>query len=152
MNKTEKCMRLIGSYFLIFGIICCHLVSLNFHFPFGLNPNIIGYIIVVLMCTPRLICNKRWASMMLFTWAVLTTLMLMFYAGFVILLIGVYGLGPRDMILVSIIALVTLLNCFLCLKIYKLLFKTKESVLNNQQNDNSGISPTVKTEGKNNEE
>ena len=127
MSNIAKNIRYIGIYFLIFGIICCCLVSVNFHFPFGLNSSIIGGIIVVLMCTPRLVCNKRWASMSLFICAVLTTLMLMCYTGFVFLLIGSYGLGPSDFIFVCIITLVTLLNCFLCHKLYKLLFKMKET-------------------------
>jgi hypothetical protein len=126
MEKNEKSIRRIGTYFLVLGFICSFLVQKNFSPPYG---NIVCSICVVLMCSPRLIYqNKKWASVLLMISAILTTLALLFFDGLLIMLSGAFG--PMDVsgaIILVVITVIGLLSCYLCYRLYKLLFQTKEA-------------------------
>ena len=124
MEKTEKSIRSIGIYFLVMGFIYSCLVQLNF-FSYS---RIVGPICVVLMCLPRLIYqNKKWASVLLMISAILTTLTLLCFGAILILFSGAFG--PMDVsgaIILGVITVTALLSCYLCCRLYKLLFKSKE--------------------------
>ena len=126
MEKNEKSIRRIGTYFLVLGFICAFLVQKNFSPPYG---NIVCSICVVLMCSPRLIYqNKKWASVLLMISAILTTLALLFFDGLLIMLSGAFG--PMDVsgaIILVVITVIMLLSCYLCNRLIKLLFKSKEA-------------------------
>ena len=126
MEKTEKSIRCIGTYFLVLGFICAFLVQKNFSPPYG---NIVCSICVVLMCSPRLIYqNKKWASVLLMISAILTTLALLCFDAILIVFSGAFG--PMDVsgaIFIGIITVIALLNCYLCHRLITLLFKSKEA-------------------------
>lgn len=126
MEKNEKSIRRIGTYFLVLGFICAFLVQKNFSPPYG---NIVCSICVVLMCSPRLIYqNKKWASVLLMISAILTTLALLFFDGLLIMLSGAFG--PMDVsgaIILVVITVIMLLSCYLCNRLIKLLFESKEA-------------------------
>ena len=126
MEKNEKSIRRIGTYFLVLGFICAFLVQKNFSPPYG---NIVCSICVVLMCSPRLIYqNKKWASVLLMISAILTTLALLFFDGLLIMLSG--ACGPMDVsgaIILGVITVIMLLSCYLCYRLCKLLFESKEA-------------------------
>lgn len=88
-----------------------------------------GPICVVLMCSPRLIYqNKKWASVLLMISAILTTLALLCFDAILIMLSGAFG--PMDVsgaIILGVITVIVLLSCYLCYRLYNLLFKTKEA-------------------------
>ena len=125
MDKNEKSIRCIGIYFLVLGFICSCMAQLNF-FSYS---RIVGPICVVLMCSPRLIYqNKKWASVLLMISAILTTLSLLFFDGLLIMLSGAFG--PMDVsgaIILVVITVIMLLSCYLCNRLIKLLFKSKEA-------------------------
>ena len=125
MEKTEKSIRCIGIYFLVLGFICSCMAQLNF-FSYS---RIVGPICVVLMCSPRLIYpKKKWSSVLLMISAILTTLALLFFDGLLIMLSGAFG--PMDVsgaIILGVITVIGLLSCYLCYRLYKLLFKSKEA-------------------------
>ena len=125
MEKTEKSIRRIGTYFLVLGFICACMAQLNF-FSYS---RIVGPICVVLMCSPRLIYqNKKWSSVLLMISAILTTLALLFFDGLLIMLSGAFG--PMDVsgaIILVVITVIMLLSCYLCNRLIKLLFKSKEA-------------------------
>ena len=120
MEKTEKSIRSIGTYFLVLGFICACLAPMYFS---GLG--IVVPICVVLMCAPRLMYNiKKWASVLLMISAILTTLALLCFDGILILFSGAFG--PMDVtgaIIIGVITVIVLLSGYLCFKLYKLLFK-----------------------------
>lgn len=124
MEKTEKSIRNIGIYFLVLGFIFSCLVQLNYIS----YSRIVGPICVVLMCSPRLIYqNKKWASVLLMISAILTTLALLCFDAILIMLSGAFG--PMDVsgaIILGVITVIALLSCYLCYRLYNLLFKTKE--------------------------
>ena len=126
MEKTEKSIRRIGTYFLVLGFICAFLVQKNFSPPYG---NIVCSICVVLMCSPRLIYpKKKWSSVLLMISAILTTLALLFFDGLLIMLSGAFG--PMDVsgaIILVVITVIMLLSCYLCNRLIKLLFGSKEA-------------------------
>ena len=126
MEKTEKSIRRIGTYFLVLGFICAFLVQKNFSPPYG---NIVCSICVVLMCSPRLIYpKKKWSSVLLMISAILTTLALLFLDGLLIMLSGAFG--PMDVsgaIILVVITVIMLLSCYLCNRLIKLLFESKEA-------------------------
>ena len=126
MEKNEKIIRRIGTYFLVLGFICSFLVQKNFSPLYG---NIVCSICVVLMCSPRLIYqNKKWASVLLMIGAVLSALALLCFD--VLLTLGSYILDQMDVtavVILSIITVVMLLSCYLCYRLFKLLFKTNET-------------------------
>ena len=116
MEKTEKSIRCIGTYFLVLGFICAFLVQKNFSPPYG---NIVCSICVVLMCSPRLIYqNKKWASVLLMISAILTTLALLCFDAI---------LDVSGAIILGVITVIALLNCYLCYRLCGLLFKSKEA-------------------------
>ena len=125
MEKTEKSIRSIGIYFLVMGFIYSCLVQLNF-FSYS---RIVGPICVVLMCLPRLIYqNKKWASVLLMISAILTTLTLLCFGAILILFSGAFG--PMDVsgaIILVVITVIMLLSCYLCNRLIKLLFESKEA-------------------------
>ena len=125
MEKTEKSIRRIGTYFLVLGFVCSCLVTPTY-FSSG---SIVCAICVVLMCSPRLIYqNKKWASVLLMISAILTTLALLCFDGLFIILSGAFG--PMDVsgaIILGIITVLALLSCYLCYRLCELLIKSKES-------------------------
>ena len=125
MEKNEKSIRRIGTYFLVLGFICACMAQLNF-FSYS---RIVGPICVVLMCSPRLIYpKKKWSSVLLMISAILTTLALLFFDGLLIMLSGAFG--PMDVsgaIILVVITVIMLLSCYLCNRLIKLLFESKEA-------------------------
>ena len=126
MEKNEKSIRRIGTYFLVLGFICAFLVQKNFSPPYG---NIVCSICVVLMCSPRLIYpKKKWSSVLLMISAILTTLALLFFDGLLIMLSGAFGpMDASGAIILVVITVIMLLSCYLCNRLIKLLFKSKEA-------------------------
>ena len=125
MEKNEKSIRRIGTYFLVLGFICAFLVQKNFSPPYG---NIVCSICVVLMCSPRLIYqNKKWASVLLMISAILTTLALLCFDAILIVLSVAFGLDVSGVIILGVITVIMLLSCYLCNRLIKLLFESKEA-------------------------
>ena len=124
MEKTEKSIRSIGIYFVVLGFIRALLEPL--YFPIL---GTVGPICVILMCLPRLMGkNKQWASVSLMIGAVLSALALLCFD--VLLTLGSYILDQMDVtavVILSIITVVMLLSCYLCYRLFKLLFKTNET-------------------------
>ena len=125
MEKTEKSIRIIGIYFLVLGFICAYL------FPIYISRlGMVGHICIILMCLPRLIDkNKKWASVLLMIGAILTTLVLLCFDAILIVFSGAFG--PMDVsgaIIIGVITVIALLNCYLCHRLITLLFKSKPSV------------------------
>ena len=81
------------------------------------------------MCSPRLIYpKKKWSSVLLMISAILTTLALLFFDGLLIMLSGAFG--PMDVsgaIILGVITVIMLLSCYLCNRLIKLLFESKEA-------------------------
>lgn len=79
------------------------------------------------MCSPRLIYqNKKRASVLLMISAILTTLALLGFDGLIILLSRAFGqMDVSGAIIIGIITVIALLSCFLCYRLFKLLFKTQ---------------------------
>ena len=124
MEKTEKSIRIIGIYFLVLGFICAYL------FPIYISRlGMVGHICIILMCLPRLIDkNKKWASVLLMIGAILTTLVLLCFDAILIVFSGAFG--PMDVsgaIIIGVITVIALLNCYLCHRLITLLFKSKEA-------------------------
>ncbi len=125
MEKNEKIIRRIGTYFLVLGFICSFLVQKNFSPLYG---NIVCSICVVLMCSPRLIYqNKKWASVLLMISAILTTLALLCFYAISIIISVAFGLDVSGAIILGVITVIAHLNCYLCYRLFKLLFKSKEA-------------------------
>lgn len=124
MEKTERSIQNIGIYFLVLGFICSCLAPTYFSIL-----GIVGPICIILMCLPRLMGkNKKWASVLLMAGAILIALALLCVD--VLLIIGTYLLDQMDVTAVVILCIITaiaLLNCYLCYRLNKLLFKTKET-------------------------
>ena len=123
MEKNEIIIRCIGIYFLVLGFICSCMAQLNF-FSYS---RIVGPICVVLMCSPRLMYpKKKWSSVLLMISAILTTLALLGFDGLIILLSRAFGqMDVSGAIIIGIITVIALLSCFLCYRLFKLLFKTQ---------------------------
>ena len=125
MEKNEKIIRCIGTYFLVLGFICSFLVQKNFSPLYG---NIVCSICVVLMCSPRLIYqNKKWASVLLMISAILTTLALLCFYAISIIISVAFGLDVSGAIILGVITVIALLNCYLCYRLITLLFESKEA-------------------------
>ena len=125
MEKNEKIIRRIGTYFLVLGFICSFLVQKNFSPLYG---NIVCSICVVLMCSPRLIYqNKKWASVLLMISAILTTLALLCFYAISFIISVAFGLDVSGAIILGVITVIALLNCYLCYRLCGLLFKSKEA-------------------------
>ena len=85
-------------------------------------------ICVVLMCSPRLIYqNKKWASVLLMISAILTTLALLCFYAISFIISVAFGLDVSGAIILGVITVIAHLNCYLCYRLFKLLFKTKEA-------------------------
>jgi len=122
MEKNEKSIQNIGRYFLVLGFICSCLSPI--YFSYG---NIVCSICVVLMCSPRLIYqNKKWASVLLMISAILTTLALLCFDAISFIISVAFGLDVSGAIILSVITVIALLNCYLCYRLCGLLFKSKE--------------------------
>ncbi len=124
MEKNEIIIRRIGTYFLVIGFICsCLVVPINFSIL-----RLVGPICVILMCSPRLIYqNKKWASVLLMISAILTTFVLLFFGAIFILFSGAFGLDVSGAIILGVTTVIALLSCYLCCRLYKFLFKSKEA-------------------------
>ena len=123
--SKEKSIRCIGTYFLVLGFICSFLVQKNFSPLYG---NIVCSICVVLMCSPRLIYqNKKWASVLLMISAILTTLALLCFDAISFIISVAFGLDVSGAIILGVITVIALLNCYLCYRLCGLLFRTKET-------------------------
>ena len=125
MNASkEKSIRNIGTFFLVLGFICAGLVPMNFS-----GFRIVVPICVILMCAPRLMYNiKKWASVLLMISAILTTLAWLFFDGFVILLsCELSQMDVSDAVFMGVITFIALLSCYLCYRLFMLLFLTKQS-------------------------
>ena len=123
MEKNEKSIQNIGRYFLVLGFICSCLSPI--YFSYG---NIVCSICVVLMCSPRLIYqNKKWANVLLMISAILTTLALLCFDAILIVLSVAFGLDVSGAIILGVITVIALLNCYLCYRLCGLLFKSKEA-------------------------
>lgn len=121
-ESKEKSIRNIGTYFLVLGFICACLAPMYFS---GLG--IVVPICVVLMCAPRLIYNnKTWASVLLMTSAILTTLTLLYFDVMLILLSRAFSQTDiSGIVIMGIITVIALLSCYLCYRLFKLLIKTQ---------------------------
>ena len=119
MEKTEKSIRNLGTYFLVMGFICACLPPMYSGF------RIVVTLCVILMCAPRLMYNiKKWASVLLMISAILMTLALLCFDGILILFSGAFD--PMDVtgsIIIGVITVLVLMSGYLCFKLYKLLFK-----------------------------
>ena len=130
MTKNEKNILRIGLYFMVLGILCSCLIPINLSNQFedsGLD--IVVHFFVILICAQRLFYDKIWASLLLMTCAILTTFWLLYFtvAAF---LQTIANLDVFDGFIFSFLIIVTfiaLLSCYLCYRLFKLLFKTKES-------------------------
>lgn len=119
MEKTEKNIRRIGIYFQVLGFICA--LNVPMFFEISDKVSIACPICVILMCAPRLIYSKKWASVLLMISAILTTLALLNFDGLAILL----TLTIKQMFFTIFVTAFVLLSCYLCNRLYKLLFKTQ---------------------------
>ena len=130
MNASkEKSIRNLGTYFLVLGFICACLVApMNFS-----GFRIVVPLCVILMCAPRLMYNiKKWASVLLMISAILTTLALLFFGGMLILISLSRAFGQMDVldaVFMGVITFIALLSCYLCYRLFKLLFGTRQSEL-----------------------
>ena len=131
MTKNEKNILRIGLYFMVLGILCSCLIPIYLSNPFedsGLDLAVPFF--VILICAPRLFYDKIWASLLLMTCAILTTLWLLYFTC-VAVLQTIANLDVFDGFIFSFLIIVTfiaLLSCYLCYRLFKLLFKTKPSL------------------------
>ena len=73
MNAAkEKSIRRIGTYFLVLGVISA-LYGIAFH------TGIVIPICIILMCIPRLICDKKWAVVSLMISSILMSIALFYF-------------------------------------------------------------------------
>ena len=122
MTKNEKIIRCIGTYFLVLGFICA--LQIPMFFDISDKGSIVYAICVILMCAPRLFFkNKKWASVLLMISCILTSLALLYFNALAIFL----TLTLKQMIFTIFVTAIVLLHCYLCYRLFKLLFKTKES-------------------------
>ena len=123
MNASkEKSIRNLGTYFLVLGFICACLVA-----PTNTGLRIVVPLCVILMCAPRLMYNiKKWASVLLMISAILTTLALLCIDGLFIMLSGTFDqMDFLSAIILGIITVTALLNCYLCYRLFNLLFQAQ---------------------------
>lgn len=123
MTKNEIIIRCIGTYFLVLGFFCA--LQVPMFFEISDKGSIIYAICVILMCAPRLFDkNKKWASVLLMISCILTSLALLHFNALAIFL----TLTLKQMIFTIFVTAIVLLHCYLCYRLFKLLFKTKPSV------------------------
>ena len=123
MNASkDKSILRIGLYFMLLGVICSCFIPLFLSNPFtDVGLDLALPFCVILICTPRLFCDKKWASVLLMISAILTTLALLYFDGLAILL----TLTFKQMFFTIFVTAIVLLNCYLCYRLFKLLFKTQ---------------------------
>ena len=122
MKKNEIIIRCIGIYFLVLGFICA--LQIPMFFDISDKGSIVYAICVILMCAPRLFFkNKKWASVLIMISCILTSLALLHFNALAIFL----TLTLKQMIFTIFVTAIVLLHCYLCYRLFKLLFKTKES-------------------------
>ena len=138
MTKNEKSILRFGLYFMVLGILCSCLIPIYLSNPFedsGLDLAVPFF--VILICAPRLFYDKIWASLLLMTCAILTTLWLLYFTRAAVLQ-TIANLDVFDGFIFSFLIIVTviaLLSCYLCYRLFKLLFKTKPSLWRSQQKE-----------------
>jgi len=59
--------------------------------------------------------------------AILTTFVLLYFGAIFILFSGAFGLDVSGAIILGVTTVIALLSCYLCCRLYKLLFKSKEA-------------------------
>ena len=120
MEKTEKSIRRIELYFLVIGVISA-LYGIAF------DTGIIIPICIILMCIPRMISAKKWAGVSLMISSILMTLALFYFLDIPFMLSEEYTVDVQldDIIIDGILIVIALLNCYLCYRLFKLLFKTQ---------------------------
>ena len=121
MNAAkEKSIRRIGTYFLVLGVISA-LYGIAFH------TGIVIPICIILMCIPRLICDKKWAVVSLMISSILMTIALFYFLDIPFLLSKEYTMDVKldEIIIDGSLIVIALLNCYLCYRLFKLLFKTQ---------------------------
>ena len=124
MEKTEKNILRIGTYFLVLGFICALLAPMFYSTTY--NSSIVCPICVILMCAPRLFYNRKtWTSVLLLICCILTSLVPLHFSAMLILLSGLEQKYVSGYICLAVITAIVLLNCYMCFKLYKLLFTTK---------------------------
>ena len=120
-SKEINILR-IGTYFLVLGFICA--LQIPMFFEISDKGSIACQICVILMCVPRLFYkNKKWASVLLLICCILTSFALLHFDALAIFL----TLTFKQMIFTLFVTAIVLLNFYLCYRLYKLLFKTKET-------------------------
>ena len=124
MEKKEKSISRIGTYFLVLGVFCASMVPMYFSIL-----SFVGPICIILMCSPRLIYkNNKWSSVLLMIGAILATLALLFFDALLIILSQTSGQrNVGGYIICAFITALVLLNFYMSFRLYKLLFKTKET-------------------------
>ena len=126
MEKNEKNILRIGLYFMVLGILCSCLIPIYLSNPLedsGLDLALPFF--VILVCAPRLFNDKIWASLLLMTCAILTTLWLLYFTVAAVLQ-TIANFDVFDGFIFSFLIIVTfiaLLSCYLCYRLFKLLFK-----------------------------
>lgn len=123
MEKAEKSIHRIGIYFLALGFISAFLTPLYFSSYFI----IVWLICIILMCAPRLMRNnkKKWASLLLLICCIVTTFALLYFDALLIILSHSFKqMDVNSVIILTLITTILLYNCYLCFRLYKLLFKT----------------------------
>ena len=126
MTKNEQSILRIGTYFLVLGFICAFLAPMFYSVSY--NSSIVCPICVILMCAPRLFYNRKtWTSVLLLICCILTSLVPLHFSAMLILLSGLEQKYVSDYICLAVITAIVLLNFYLCYRLFKLLFKTKES-------------------------
>ena len=121
MNAAkEKSIRRIGTYFLVLGVISA-LYGIAFH------TGIVIPICIILMCIPRLICDKKLAVVSLMISSILMTIALFYFLDIPFLLSEEYTMDVKldEIIIDDILIVIALLSCYLCYRLFKLLFKTQ---------------------------
>ena len=124
MTKNEIIIRCIGTYFLVLGFICA--LQIPMFFEISDKDSIACQICVILMCAPRLFYNRKtWTSVLLLISCILTSFVPLHFSAMLILLSGLEQKYVSGYICLAVITAIVLLNCYMCFKLYKLLFTTK---------------------------
>ena len=102
MEKTEKNILRIGTYFLVLGFICALLAPMFYSTTY--NSSIVCPVCVILMCAPRLFYNsKTWTSVLLLICCILTSLVLLHFYVILILLSGFEQTHASDYICMAVL-------------------------------------------------
>ena len=119
MKTNEKSIRRIGIYFLILGVISA-LYGIAF------QTGIVIPICIILMCIPRLVCDKKWAGVLLMISSIMMTLALFYFLDIPFLLSEEYTMDVQldEIIIDGFLIVIALLSCYLSYRLFRLLFKT----------------------------